>query len=102
MLVPLLAIFAVRGDPVESPFHELWRPGFEDWELDGVRVAGGQLELGPAELAADDGRRGTAVSPVHESAESFDELIPSWNAETPAGTWIEVRLRARIAGRWTG
>jgi hypothetical protein len=29
------------------------------------------------------------------------EAIPSWNASTPAGTWIEARLRARVAGRWT-
>jgi uncharacterized protein YvpB len=27
--------------------------------------------------------------------------VPSWIAETPPGSWIEVQLRARVAGRWT-
>src|SRR5262245_40837794 len=32
----------------------------------------------------------------------FSAAIPSWIAETPPGSWIEVQLRARIAGHWTG
>jgi hypothetical protein len=31
----------------------------------------------------------------------FTEAIVSWEASAPAGTWIEVRARARVAGRWT-
>ena len=91
-----------RSDPEEPPFHELWRDGFDGWELDGVEVADGRLELSEAALVAEGVRWGTAISPVRDSSESFEELIPSWNAETPEGTWIEVRLRARVAGRWTG
>jgi peptidase C39-like protein len=31
----------------------------------------------------------------------FDELVASWNAETPAGTWIRVEMQARGGGRET-
>ncbi|HEV8536498.1 MAG TPA: C39 family peptidase [Candidatus Limnocylindria bacterium] len=31
----------------------------------------------------------------------FDELIASWNAETPAATWIRVEMQARGSGRET-
>ena len=32
----------------------------------------------------------------------FSAAIPSWIAETPPGSWIEVQLRVRIAHHWTG
>jgi hypothetical protein len=31
----------------------------------------------------------------------FDELVASWNADTPAATWIRVEMQARGAGRET-
>jgi hypothetical protein len=31
----------------------------------------------------------------------FDELVASWNAETPATTWIKLEIQARGAGRET-
>jgi peptidase C39-like protein len=31
----------------------------------------------------------------------FDELVASWNAETPATTWIKLEMQARGAGRET-
>jgi hypothetical protein len=31
----------------------------------------------------------------------FDELVASWNAETPAATWIKLEMQARGAGRET-
>ena len=42
---------------------------------------------------------GSLESPVQQLA--FDELIPSWNARTPDGTWIETLARVRIDGAWT-
>ena len=101
------------------PYHELWRAdrasGFMDWTLQGVGVADSRLVLDssatgkPADiegLTAPDGPAGTvglAVGPIQATSAQFHELIPSWNAETPPGTWIEVRLRANIgeAGHWT-
>jgi peptidase C39-like protein len=32
---------------------------------------------------------------------AFDELVASWNAETPATTWIKLEMQARGAGRET-
>jgi len=31
----------------------------------------------------------------------FDELVASWNADTPGGTWIQIEMQARGAGRET-
>ncbi|MFE7537890.1 peptidase C39 family protein [Streptomyces rhizosphaericola] len=52
----------------------------------------------------------TWTSPAHRSAVPATELITSWNARTPAGTWIAVELSAAYAdgtttpwfvmGRW--
>ncbi|MGE3908024.1 MAG: peptidase C39 family protein [Chloroflexota bacterium] len=104
----------------EPPFHELWRAdrssGFDGWALHNVQVADGRLILGedvadsPAEvdgLLIPAGQAGLATGPVQVTSAPFRELIPSWNAETPPGSWIEVRLRAQVgsstagASRWT-
>jgi hypothetical protein len=108
-----------KAEAAEPAFHELWRAdrhtGFDEWGLHGVRVANGRLTFdgsstgGGSEvegLPVPDGAAGLALSPVRVPSAPFRELIPSWNAETPPGTWIEVRLRARLgdddgAGRWT-
>jgi hypothetical protein len=37
---------------------------------------------------------GTWTSPWFSTGFGFSELIASWNASTPAGTWIEVQMRA--------
>lgn len=45
-----------------------------------------------------------ALSGTLESAPvsaTFTELLPSWNALTPRGTFVEVEVRAEVAGRWT-
>jgi hypothetical protein len=44
---------------------------------------------------------GVAVSPVLEWAQPFDEVVPSFEANTPDGTWVTIKVRARIAGQWT-
>jgi hypothetical protein len=36
---------------------------------------------------------GTLVSSVQEAPYLFDTLIPSWNALTPRGTWMQLELR---------
>ena len=53
---------------------------------------------------------GTWTSPWFATAFGFSELVASWNASTPAGSWIEVRMRATtdkgtptkwyVMGRW--
>ncbi|PZT73967.1 MULTISPECIES: peptidase C39 family protein [unclassified Streptomyces] len=52
----------------------------------------------------------TWTSPVHRSAVPATEVIASWNAHTPPGTWLQVELRGRysdgaetpwyVMGRW--
>ncbi|MFE7627694.1 peptidase C39 family protein [Streptomyces sp. NPDC057509] len=52
----------------------------------------------------------TWTSPVHRSTVPATEVIASWNADTPAGTWIRIELRGRysdgtespwyVMGRW--
>lgn len=99
-----------------------WR-GIELGEgtVDGAAVTGGRLVLEAATGAlryADPHGGGvadydTAVwrSPVVEPGSAFDELVPSWNADTPDGTWLEVAVhvvtvddaRGRfVLGRWAG
>lgn len=100
-----------------------WRAadgGFAAWQLAGVRrAADGTLQINQATAAPGtdpyppggyNGRNfynggsfvvGEATSPVMPTSFSFTEALGSWNAATPAGTWIETQIRARIGTRWT-
>jgi Peptidase_C39 like family len=92
---------------------------FAGWERDGVGLAADgtlSLDRATADPGTDpyppgtyNGRNyynggsflvGEATSPV-VTAPAFSEAIASWNADTPAGTWIEAQIRADVAGRWT-
>jgi Peptidase_C39 like family len=54
---------------------------------------------GAAQLAR--GRtKGTLTSRVYNSAHK-DTFIPSWNARTPSGTWLQMEMRLRSGGGWT-
>jgi len=44
---------------------------------------------------------GTWTSPEVTNPFAFDELVASWNATTPEGTWIRVEMRGSGAGRTT-
>jgi len=77
----------------------------------------GVMGTGPITLAAtglgsgtyDDpfGARGIAFQSGSWTSEwmpvafAFDELVASWNADTPPGTWIKVEMQARGSGRET-
>jgi hypothetical protein len=89
---------------------------------DGVRVRGGALrfERATARRAYDDpyGRGGATTygithwtSPWAKPGFGLTEMVASWNATTPKGTWIEVLGRGRtskrtgswdVLGRWAG
>jgi hypothetical protein len=53
---------------------------------------------------------GTWTSPVYRPGFGFTELVASWNADTPSGTWIQVEMRGvtdkgtstkwYVLGRW--
>jgi hypothetical protein len=44
-----------------------------------------------------DYQAGTWTSPWQPTSFGFMELVSSWNADTPAGTWIQVEMRATAA-----
>ena len=45
--------------------------------------------------------RGTWTSAAVRTPFAFDQLVASWNAATPSGTWIDVQMRASGASRTT-
>ncbi|MEK7284833.1 MAG: hypothetical protein AAB114_03120, partial [Chloroflexota bacterium] len=47
------------------------------------------------------GTSGTWTSPWHSASFAFTRLVASWNADTPAGTWIDVEMQARDGARET-
>jgi hypothetical protein len=79
--------------------HRAWRAAedaFSGWRGDGTEVStNGVLRV------RDGAREGEAISPVVRIGFAAREAIPSWNAATPAGTWLEVGLRGRVGSRWT-
>ncbi len=63
------------------------------------------VTLSPPGAALLSGRgSGTFVSDWYEPDHAFTRLVPSWTAETPAGTWLSIEMQGRRAGggetRW--
>jgi hypothetical protein len=44
---------------------------------------------------------GTLTSPVHSPQQPITTLIPSWNASTPPGTWLEFQARLLQGDEWS-
>jgi hypothetical protein len=45
---------------------------------------------------------GTWTSPVYDPGLGFTELVASWNADTPSGTWVQIEMRGvNEKGSWT-
>jgi hypothetical protein len=76
--------------------------------LDGTAVAEGSGACPPVAqgrcVVLASGTRGTWTSTWLEAGFPFSQVIASWNAATPSGTWIEVEMQARTAAlretRW--
>jgi hypothetical protein len=67
-----------------------------------VRLANPRSATNPA--GSYNGERyywGTLTSPLYKTSTRFDTLVPSWNASTPAGTWMELEVRVRSGGNWS-
>jgi hypothetical protein len=121
-----LAAPATSAGAEQPPYRtseDRWRAadgGFASWELAGAVLSGdGSLRLEPATATSETDPYpaggylggtfynggsylvGSATSPVVPAGIPFAEAIASWNAETPAGTWIETQVRARAGGRFT-
>lgn len=94
------------GESVE--YHGWYTAGaFSGGEAEGTRVADGDFPALVIDTPAGttdytDPHTGTKAtweyarwtSPEHRPAVPGSELIASWNAETPAGTWLRVEVRA--------
>jgi hypothetical protein len=100
-----------------------WRAasgGFSSWQRQGVALAADgtlQLDLQAADAGSDpyapgsyNGHNfynggsflvGEATSPEMPASFGFTPAIASWNASTPAGTWVETQIRANVGARWT-
>ncbi len=65
----------------------------------GLSADAPELEV-PAErgVAARRVRQGTWTSPWVTPGFAFAELVPSWNAQTPDETWLEVQVQVRARG----
>lgn len=111
-----------KGDVGYETGFVRWRAadnGFSSWTLSGVKDNAGALEFDPATGAAGSDLYapgsynggnyyngasffvGEATSPEITTTFNFKEAIASWNASTPAGTWVEVQFRAQYGTRWS-
>jgi hypothetical protein len=125
-LVAAIVALAVPGtaaavQPVPISYH-VWTSAtdFSGGSFAGTAPArGGAITLGPGttrvtyadahygNIAAD---AGTWTSPWFATGFGFSELVASWNADTPAGTWLQVEMQGvtskgtqtkwYVMGRW--
>ena len=99
-----------------------WRAatnGFSGWILNGVKINRGEFKFdGATAIMGTDPytpgsynggnyynggsfRVGEATSPEITTAFIYKEAIASWNATTPAGSWVELQFRAQYGTRWS-
>jgi hypothetical protein len=87
--------------------------GFANWQLQGCRLQADELTLAPETAIGQQDQRtlgvglpyysgtsyfvGEADSPLVSLPFSAEALIPSWNADTPAGSWIEMLIQVADA-----
>jgi hypothetical protein len=103
----MLAAFILGGGAAvtsaQAPGLSVWGQSvsgqWTGWSLYGARVEGVAVVLDQSAHETAEAVTGAAEGPIQEIA--FDELIPSWNAHTPDGTWIETLARVRVNGDWT-
>src|SRR5690606_32393668 len=80
----------------EIDYHE-WSgiTAFRTGQTDGVRATGRGLRLVRPTGVEDGVEYGTWTSPWYAPGFDATELIASWNATTPAGTWVTIEASAR-------
>ena len=98
-----------------------WKAGeFTEWEISGTAFGGGGeivLDYTTASEGTDPFNTGAyyggnfynagsfkvgeVTSPELPAEINFSELIVSWNATTPTGSWVEVLARVNLGSHWT-
>jgi Peptidase_C39 like family len=120
-LVALLALAGSASAAKQAYLVELETFSFATGTKTGTVSSGGGLALAASGLTTapytDPHGYGTKsydagrwTSDWHDPGFAFSQAVPSWTAATPAGTWIQVELRARtqdgretkwfVLGRW--
>jgi hypothetical protein len=112
---PTSAPPSATGTPAATPAVDVTPRSFTRLALDsgshdGTVTLDQRIELGaapskgsyadPYGLTLND-ERGTWTSALVRTPSAFGQLVASWNATTPSGTWIEVQMRASGASRTT-
>jgi hypothetical protein len=111
LVAPLLSVGTTDAAAADAPR----RIGYTQWdrgtELATGRVAGvvvrhGRLRIGtPAGTKRHAGASydwGRWTSPWTSPGFGFTELVPSWDARTPTGTWLQVQVRGITEGGTRG
>jgi Peptidase_C39 like family len=122
MLNTVSSVSAKGKDSTYQTGFIRWRSadgGFDGWTLSGVKLNAGTLEFdsATATTGTDPYAAGTynggnyytggsfsvgeAYSPEITTTFNYKEAIASWNATTPAGSWVEVQFRAQYGTRWS-
>lgn len=101
----------LKKSGVETSVKSYWQSplSFSGGQFDGTKVSASALQLDSTGLYAGfdslgrynggayySGSYTTDVIPV-----AFNEAIPSWQANTPPGTWTEIEMSALVDGVWT-
>jgi Peptidase_C39 like family len=106
---------AVHAPTLRDITFRAWRGGeLARGEVDGVVVGPEGIAIGEPTrtMSGPDGATDDAAtwtSPVVDPGHAVTGLVPSWNATTPPGTWVEVRVQVGfedgsvdsfVLGRW--
>ena len=119
----MVSSVSAKGDVGYQTGFIRWRAAdrnFSDWTLSGIKLnKSGELTLNSATATAGDDPYaagtynggnyynggsflvGEATSPEISTTFNYQEAIASWNASTPAGSWVEVQFRAQYGTRWS-
>jgi len=130
VVLAVLCVFSLTVGSAQAKKEAAYQTGFDEWQaadgelagwsMSGVNVsASGELVLDPTTAVPETDPYapgayyggnfytggsywvGDATGPIVTEVFDLDELIASWNAVTPTGTWVEVLVRADLTGRWT-
>ena len=71
---------------------------FASGAFENTAVDGGGIQLG--RMGAGRLSEGSYTSPPYKPG-AFRKLIPSWNADTPQGTSVEMQVRVLVKGKWS-
>ena len=113
-LVALALVLAMGVGPAAAAEKQAYPVAFKAFALASGTTSGTQLDGGGGLVLANSGlstvtyadpfgypprdyQAGTWTSPWETTTFGFMQLVASWNADTPAGTWIQVEMRATAA-----